>query len=94
MAEEWHDSIEVWDLHFCCNLTDFELLAWTSLTAILASVHFRMVPNSWNWTIDSSTSFTVKSLIDDLTCLIGSSTIYLYFIIWSGYYLKKIKLLF
>lgn len=60
VAEAWRDTIEVWDLHFRRNFIGSEILEWASLTVILALVRFPMVPGSWKWTIDSSTSFTVN----------------------------------
>lgn len=94
VSEAWHCATEVWNLHFRCNLTDSEIQKWPSLTTILASVCFHMVPDSWRWTIDPSSSFSIKSLIDDLTGSIDFSARDLYSAIWFDHYSRRIKIFF
>ena len=52
-------------------------------------LRFRMVPDSSRWTIDSSSTFTVKSMIDDFTSVVKPFDFYS--IIWMDHFPKKIK---
>ena len=47
-----------------------------------------MVPDSWRWTIDSSSMFTMKSMIDDLIGALEPSERDFYLIIWMDHFLK------
>lgn len=86
------DSL-AWVLRLRCNLTDFEIQEYATLSASLSIVRFRLVPNSWRWNIDPSSTFFVKSLIDDLTGSLEHPARDLHFVIWLDHYPKKIKIL-
>ena len=58
----------------------------------LSSSRFRMVSDSWSWTIDSSSMFTMKSMIDDLTGVLEPFERDFYSIIWMDHFPKKIKI--
>ena len=50
-----------------------------------------MVHDSWRWTINSSSMFTVKSMIDDLTGALEPSERDFNSIIWMDRFLKELS---
>ena len=48
--------------------------------------------DTWRWTIDASSTFTMKSIIDDLTGSLELSERDFYYVIWLDYFQKKVKI--
>ena len=67
VVEAWLADSKTWDLHFRHRFTDPKIQEWAFLSTILSNVRFCMVPNFWRWAMDSSSTFTIKSIMDDLT---------------------------
>lgn len=79
-----------------CNrrtLIDLKVLEWAALLRLLYLVCFRAATDSWIWTIDSSPSFSVKSLMDSLVSFDYKNTVDVYSAIRLDQFPKKIKIL-
>ena len=85
MARVWVQDVAAWNLHLCYNLE------WMVLSQHLQSVNFRAAADSWIWTIDPSSSSSVKSLIDDLVGADNNHVVNVYSAIWLDRFPKKIK---
>lgn len=89
VADVWIEEFEAWDLHRCHDLSDLETLEWVALSQFLFSVRFRLSLDFWIWAINPSSSFSVKSLIDDLVGTVDPHVKDLYSAIWLDHFLRK-----
>lgn len=85
----WIAETEAWGLCLRHNLNDLETLEWVPLSHILSSVRLCPLPDAWSWMLEPSSSFSVKSLMDDLAGMVEPRD--LYSIIWKDRYPKKCK---
>lgn len=90
----WLENSEAWNLQLRCNPNGYEIHEWASLSLLLSSVRFRLVPDSWRWIIYSSCTFFVKSLIDDSMGSIEPIARDFYSVIRLDHHPKKIKIFF
>lgn len=81
-------------MQLCQNLNDLESIEWAALSLFLPSVHLRLLLDSWIQTIDPSSTFTVKSLMDDLVGSLDFQVKEVYSAFWMDHIPKTIKISF
>ena len=58
----WNCDDSSWDLRFCRNLTDEEIMDWADHSPIQLPPHRSIAEDYWKWILDTKGSFSSNSL--------------------------------